>query len=251
LLFFVPMVLVACSSSKKINPNLVYFQNGLDNMGSVQLKEVLIQPNDLLSIQIFSKTLNQEQALVFNIPNTSSGGAPSGYLVSTTGEIDVPVLGSVKAAGLTKLDLQTLLTEKLVPYVKNPSVLVRFSQFKINVLGEVRSPGTKTFTTERVSLMDALSAAGDLTDDGKREDLLVIREQNGKKTSYHVDLRSGSLFQSPVYQLQQNDIVYVSPAKRKLSTLSIDPEKQRKTGLLISIVSLLVTVATLVTTSLR
>jgi polysaccharide export outer membrane protein len=167
------------------------------------------------------------------------------------GFIDMPVIGSVKAAGLTKAQLQTTLETKLTDNVRNPSVLVRLLQFNVNVLGEVRAPGTQKFNVDRVTIIDALSAAGDLTDFGKREDIMVIREQDGKKVYHTVDLRSKTLFQSPVYFLQPNDIVYVGPNKNKLKNIDVDPDAQRKTGLVLTVVSLVVSIASLIIFSFR
>ena len=247
--------LIACTSSKKLNNNYLYFQNGLDSL-SKQMKEPVIQPNDLLSIQVFSKSLNQEQAVIFNIPNSSantgaSSSSTQGYQVSLTGTIEIPIIGSVNASGLTKDQLQIVLTQKLSPYIKDPSVLVRFLQFNINVLGEVKAPGIQSFKTDRVTIIDAISAAGDLTDYGKRENIMVIREEAGTRKFYTLDLRNGSLFNSPGYQLQQNDIVYVSANDNKLKTLNVNPEAQRKTGLVITGISVLATVVTLIVTLTR
>lgn len=224
-------VLAACGGSRKVSKNFTYFQTGRDSLGTVAYKEPLIQTNDLLAIQVYSSTLSQEQASLFNLPNAE------GYLVDVNGNIVIPVVGKVMAAGLTRAGLAQKIEEVLTPYIKGPSVIVRYRQFKINVLGEVKSPGTKTFTTERVTLIDALGAAGDLTDFGKREDVLVFREEKGERKMYQVDLRSASLFQSDVYQLQQNDIVYVNANKNKLGQLDLNPRTQRDLTLGLSILS--------------
>ncbi len=227
-------------------------------MGIVQFKDPLIQANDLLSIQVYSKSLNQEQAMLFNLPNTATGGsssggaggggggasaggnaAASGYLVDMSGDVEVALIGKVKAAGLTRTQLNDVLIQKIAPYVKDPGIIVRFLQFRVNVLGEVKQPGTKNFQTDRVTVVDALGAAGDLTDAGKREDITVIREENGKIKYYTIDLRSGTFFQSPVFQLQQNDLVYVGANTNKLKVLNTNPDVQRDIGLGLSIASFL------------
>lgn len=235
----------SCSSSKA-NKDLLYFQNGKESTGEVQLKEPLIQPNDLLNIQVFSKTLNQEQASLFNIPN-GSGTNADGYQVSTRGTIDVPLVGSVRAMGLTREQLESVLVEKLTPYVKDPSVIVRFLQFKVNVLGEVNSPGTKNFQTDAVTIIDAIGAAGDLTDDANRKDILIIRNEGSKRVYHSVDLRDRNLFESPVYQLQQNDIVYVAANKNKLKELNANPAAQKNLQIGLTIVSLAATIISVVT----
>src|ERR1700738_1193796 len=192
-----------CSSSKKINSDFLYFQRSLDSIETIQFIEPVIKNNDLLGIQIFSKSLNQDQVAIFNIPtsggNMGTQGAnidirgantsSQGYLVGMNGNIDLPVIGDVKAAGLTKERLQWNLKQKLSSYVKDPSVFVHFLEFKINVLGEVKLPGTHNFTKDRVTIIDAISAAGDLTDYGKRNDVIVIREESKERKYYRVDLR--------------------------------------------------------------
>ena len=239
----------ACTSQKNVAKDFVYFQNGMDTVLGQQ-KETIIQPNDLLSIQVFSKTINQEQAAIFNIPSTA-GTTAQGYQVNADGNIEMPVIGGIQAAGLTKDQLQKSLVEKLTNYVKNPTVVVRFLQFSINVLGEVRAPGTQKFSVDKVSIIDAISAAGDLTDYGRRENVTIIRQQDGKKLYYTIDLRSKSLFESPVYILQPNDIVYVSPNNVKLKNLNIDPEAQRRTGLFFAIASVAISIASLLITTSR
>jgi len=247
-------IITSCNSSKKINKDFLYFNTGSDTIPIAQ-KEMVIHPFDVLSVQVFSKTLNQEQAAIFNILNTSANTSPAnqvnvaaGYQVTMAGDIDMPVIGGIKAAGLTKEQLQTLLVQKLSDYVKNPTVIVRFLQFNVNVLGEVRSPGTQRFPVDRVTIIDAISMAGDLTDNGKREDVTVIREENGKKIYRKIDLRRKDIFESPVYILQPNDIVYVGANKNKLKVLKADPEVQRKTGLLISGISIATTITALIIT---
>lgn len=241
--------ITACNSSKRINNNYLYFRTGADTVAVAQ-KEIVINPHDMLSIQVFSKTINQEQATIFNIPNTGNG-VVQGYQVSSIGTIEMPVIGTVKAAGLTERSLQTLLAQKLTDYVKNVSVVVRFLQFNVNVLGEVKVPGMQRFLTDRVTVLDAIGSAGDLTDYGRRDDVTVIREEQGNRIYHTIDLRSKTIFESPVYVLQPNDVVYVSPNKYKLKNLSVDPEIQRRTGLIFSLVSVVLSVASLVVFSLR
>ncbi|WP_026260118.1 polysaccharide biosynthesis/export family protein [Segetibacter koreensis] len=241
--------LTACNSSRKISKDYLYFKSGADTV-DIQQKETVIQPNDLLSIQVFSRTINQEQAAIFNIPNTNNVAA-TGYQVDLHGNIEMPIIGSIKAVGLTKDQLQTLLAKKLSDYVKNPSVLVRFFQFNVNVLGEVRTPGTQKFLVDRVTIIDAIGSAGDLTDYGKREDVTVIREENGKKIFQRVDLRRKDIFESPVYLLQPNDIVYVGANNKKLKALNVDVDTQRTTGLIFSIVSIAATLTSLIVTFSR
>jgi polysaccharide export outer membrane protein len=237
--------LASCTTEKNIN-QYMYFQNAKDSLATA-LKEPIIQPNDLLSIQVLSKSINQEQTALFNLFNVgvssanTTGGErqlPIGYQVSATGNIEVPLIGEVKAAGLTKRQLQNTLTQKLASYVRDPMVNVRFLQYNVNVLGEVKQPGIKSFPTDRVTIIDALSAAGDATDFARRDNVMVIREENGQRKHYVVNLsNSRALFASPAYQLQPNDVVYVSPSKNKLRNITYNPDAQRRVSLILSLVS--------------
>ncbi len=241
---FFGALLTSCTTSKKNVSNFIYFKEGAET-ASASITEPLIKPNDLLNIQVYSRTLNQEQAAIFNIPATAAGAA-QGYIVNSAGEIEMPVIGLIKAAGITKDQLQTLLVQKLSNNVKNPSVFVSFLQFNINVLGEVRAPGTQKFTVDKVTIIDALSAAGDLTDLGRRENIMVTREESGKRKYYTVDISNKAIFESPVYLMQPNDIIYVSPNESKMRTLNANSEGQRKTSLFLTIFSTLITLTTLV-----
>jgi polysaccharide export outer membrane protein len=242
----------ACTGQKNISRDFSYFQKGLDSLGSVNFKEPTIQPNDLLDIFVFSKSINQEQATLFNLPNTSIGSGHSrnsaGYLVNANGTIELPFVGSLQAAGLTRAQLSSTLATKLTPYVKEPTVLVRYMQFRVNVMGEVKNPGNYNFPTDRVTLLDALSMAGDLTDFGKRTNIMVIREEAGARKYYPVNLNSGSVFQSPAFQLQQNDIIYVQANTRKMNDLDENPKAQRNTQLGFAIASFAVLLANLIIT---
>ena len=238
LVFVIAALCTSCESQKKINETreqFLYFQKNTGTITTAKLKERIIQPSDLISVQVLSNSLNQEQTLIFNLstnsnnavnnsnnpnlnPSTNSVAVPV-YLVNTEGNIEMPIIGSVQAIGLTKVQLQDSLVEKISNYVKNPIVLIKFADFKVNVLGEVKLPGAINFVRDKVTIIDAISAAGDLTEYGKREDITVLREENGNKKQYIIDLRDGKLFQSPVYQLQPNDIVYVGANTRKMRSL--------------------------------
>ena len=248
-LLFSVIIITSCSSSKNINSDYYYFRDNKDTVVE-QAKEILIQPNDVLSITVYSRSLNQDQTTIFNLP-ASTNTLMQGYQVNRSGNIDMPIIGAIKAIGLTKQELQDTLVKKLTDYVKNPSVIVKFLQFNVNVLGEVHVPGTHKFNVDKVTIIDALSAAGDLTDYGKRDSIIVIREEEGKKITYSIDLRKKSIFNSPVYNLQPNDIVYVSPNKNKLKNLSINPDVQRRTSLIATAVSVAASLTTLIITVLR
>lgn len=241
-------IVTGCGSSKKINTDFLYFQKSMDSLAAVQRVPVPIKVNDQLGITITSRSMNQEQVAIFNLPGNMVNGVNQGYQVNNNGNIDIPLVGDVKAAGLTREQLQANLREKLSSYIKDPAVIVRFSDFKINILGEVKMPGTHNFDKERVTIIDAISAAGDLTDFGKRNNIAVIREEGTARKYYNIDLRSGTLFQSPVYLLQPNDIVYVNATDRKLRMLNTNPDGQKGWQLFFGITSVVTTVATLIIT---
>ena len=244
--------------------------DGPDSVTSNQY-EKLIHPADMLSIHVYSKTPNQEQAAIFNIfsysmPSAresvagitgaagiagstgSSGGSMPGYRVNEAGNIEMPVIGTINTSGLTIYQLQDYINQKVANYVKSPAVIVHYQQFDINVLGEVKYPGIKKFTTDRVTILDAISASGDLSDFGKREDITVIRSDGGKQTFYKADIRNRNIFKSPVYLLQPNDIVYVNPNKYKLEQLSISPKAQKNTALAFALIGISLSIATLLVT---
>lgn len=246
------VLLGSCTSSKKV----VYLQDvdPLKQQTIEQKYEVLVHKDDLLSIMVNSK--DPELALPFNMPLVTyqlgtAGTAYSGqqriigYLVDTNGEIDFPILGKLKVEGLTRQQLTELVKTKLITedLIKDPVVTVQFLNFKVSVMGEVARPGTFNITGDRITLLEALSMAGDLTIYGKRDRVAVIREANGKRTVLFHDLRSADLFKSPCYYLQQNDIVYVEPNKAKAAQSNINQNNSMSVWL--SAVSILASVATM------
>jgi polysaccharide biosynthesis/export protein len=228
------MMTTSCVNSKKI----VYFNNlqdtTLHNAGANI--ESLIQKNDLLNITVSS--LNPEASLVFNMSNQVSSISPLstgttgvggggvqqivGYLVSEEGEIKFPILGSIKVVGLTKKQLEiniaTSLTEKKL--LVDPIVNVRFLNFRVTVLGEVGRPTTINVANERISILEAVGLAGDLTIYGKRENVLLIREEGSSKIIKRIDLTSEKILTSPYYYLKTNDIIYVEPNTAKIASTS-------------------------------
>lgn len=234
-----------CASSKDV----VYLQDGgagaqPSEIG--QTYEVRLQKDDLLGIVVNSK--DPELALPFNLPTVAyqagkadqltSAQQLQGYLVDSEGNIDFPLLGTLHVEGLTRLELTGLLKEKLIGggYLPDPVVNVKLMNYKIAVLGEVGRPGTYTIGSDRVSLLDALSMAGDLTIYGRRSDVKIIREENGKRSVATIDLKSAGLFDSPYFYLQQNDVVYVSPNKSRAQQSSYNSNLP----LLVSSLSILV-----------
>lgn len=222
---FLAILLIGCGPQR----NLVYFSNIEDE--DLNNPEVIdnvviptIQPDDLLNIQVV--TLSAESNMLFNQGvigslgssvsdarrSQTSNNATEGYLVDKDGYINFPVLGKIQLGGLTK-DAATDTIANILDreYVKNPTVNIRFLNFKITLLGEVSQPSTVTILTEKINIMEALSLVGDLTPIGKRENVLIIREKDGHRKLIRVDLNDKNLMASPDYYLQQNDIVYVEP----------------------------------------
>ena len=169
-----------------------------------------------------------------------------GYLVDRYGDVDFPILGKIRASGLSRMQLTELIKKRLVDedLIKDPIVTVQFLNFKVSVIGEVSRPGSFTVSGDRITLLEALSMAGDLTIYGRRDRVAVIRENNGRRTILFHDLRSADIFDSPCYYLQQNDIVYVEPNKAKAGQSGIN--QNNTVGVWVSVVSLLTTVAVLI-----
>lgn len=197
------------------------------------LPQLEIQPDDLLSIRV--KALDPLASEPFNIdpvgPQMMNIQANSsirpliGYLVSRDGTIDFPILGALKVAGLTTDEVRSLVLEKLKPFLKDPVVMVRYLNFRITVLGEVNRPGTFFVANERVTVLDMLGQAGDITPYGNRTNILVVREQNSERRTARLNLQDRDIFKSPFFYLQQNDVVYVEPLQ--VRTASIRDQSQR------------------------
>lgn len=197
------------------------------------LPQLQIQPDDLLSIRV--KSLEPLAAEPFNVDPANMnmgmmGGGGNvrpliGYLVSREGTIDFPMLGTIKVVGMTTDELKELLLEELEPFLKEPVILVRFLNFRITVLGEVLQPGTFFVANERVTVLDMLGQAGDITPYGNRTNILIIREQNGQRQTATLNLQDREVFESPFFYLQQNDVIYVEPMPTR--TAAIRDQSQR------------------------
>jgi polysaccharide export outer membrane protein len=246
-LFFLSMsVLMASCVSKK---DIVYFQNDeIDQLNVSNSYKTIIKPDDVLQITITA--LDIEAVRPFNLAAvtyaTSSNSAigvaqQQTYLVDTNGEIEFPVLGKIKIGGLTRDESIDLLKSKLSPdYIKEPNVNIRISNYKISVMGDVQRPGSYNVPNERITILDALALAGDINISGQRNNILIIREEENKKVQYKVDLLSNNIFTSPVYYLQQNDVVYVEPNYARIQSASANSN----TSLVISISSVLIALLT-------
>jgi polysaccharide export outer membrane protein len=158
-----------------------------------------------------------------------------GYLVDKNGFINFPVIGKISLAGLTKEQANDKMTDLIKEHVKNPIVNLRFLNFKITVIGEVATPSSFTITTEKINVLEALGLAGDMTEFGKRENVLIIREKDGKRTTARINLNNKDVLSSPYFYLQQNDIVYVEP-DNETKVAQTDP-KNRYIGVWAAVIS--------------
>lgn len=221
IMFLCAVLLTSCFTPKKV----LYLQDLTQGMEQ-ELKEnyeAKIKKDDLLQILILAQT--PEAAKPFNLSalvqdmNTTSGNnqEQSSYLVDVNGNIDLPVLGRMQVEGMTTQEVKTVIARKLQEknLIKDPMIQVRIQNFKVLMLGEVKSPGAIEVRGERLTLLDAISQAGDLTMQGRRDRVAVIREEAGKRTVNYLDLKSKDIFDSPYFYLKQNDVVYVEPNDSK------------------------------------
>jgi len=224
----------SCTATKK-----VIYLNDLTLADSVALRtaqsafETPIQKNDQLWITVGGSNPLDLVALNSAIGVPAGGGGAMmggssnsmlGFLVEADGKIKVPYIGKVQAEGLTRIQLETTLTDLFAAYTKNPVVNVRFLNYSFSVLGEVNRPGRQNMTTERVSILDAISMAGDITNLGKGDNILIVREENGQRVIGRANLLSKDLFKSPFYYLKTNDVLYVEPVGAKFINRSGIPQ---------------------------
>ena len=245
--------LVSCNPEtyKKIN----YLQdvNGDTTMTMKVNKGIIIQPQDQLSIIVTSR--DPKMAVPFNLSvstfyigselSSSTGASQriTGYIVDNAGDIQFPSLGTVHVAGLNRWELQELIRSRLSDsgLLKDAVVTVEFLNFKVSVLGEVTAPGTYTVTGDKITILQALALARDLTIYGQRDNVQVIREQNGRRQIYKLDLTDSGIFASPAYYLQQNDVVYVTPSKVRAGQGEINENYFKSGSFWISLASISMT----------
>ncbi len=238
--------LLSCTHKQKI----IYFQGGLSTSETNKNYSPVLKSDDMISISVLG--FDEQASKPFNLPvlnlaQSNSGytqGIPSplSYLIDAEGNIEFPVIGKIKLAGLTQSAAIDVLKQQLKPYLNNPTIIIRILNFKITVLGDVRNPGTFTIPNERITLPEALGLAGDLEITGMRKNILVIRDINGKKTETRVDLTTKELFSTSVYYLQQNDVIYVEPNRAKVNSSLVNPSN---VSMIISIVSVFITMTVL------
>lgn len=249
----VALLMSSCNTSKEI----IYLQDvRLESPEEIKAAETItIEPKDMLSIVVSSS--QPDAARIFNLPimatQASNGDLMydsylNGYVVDGDGYIDFPVVGKIKASGLNRWQLQDRIMETLrdKKLLDDPVVTVDFMNFKVSILGEVTAPGTYSIKSDKVSVLEAIAMARDLTIYGKRDEVYVIREEGGQRHSYKLDLRSSDIFDSPAYYLKQNDVIYVQPNKVRAGQSTINQNTVKSVSMWVSIASLLTSIGVLV-----
>lgn len=250
----VAVLLGSCGATKN---KVSYFQDmTADNNlleGVESNYEVKITSDDLLAISVSS--IDPNAIAIFNLPATTflqpgvdeiyTTPVLQSYLVDSEGYINFPVLGKLHVAGMTRSKLADYLKTEISKYAKDPIISINIMNFKVSVLGEVTKPGTIQITNERISILDAISMAGDLTINGMRDRVTLIRDEDGKKTYHVFDLTSSDIFKSPYFYLKQNDIIYVEPNKARRSNSNYSQSAQFNISVASTIVSAVSVIASL------
>ncbi|WP_029489489.1 polysaccharide biosynthesis/export family protein [Ochrovirga pacifica] len=247
-LVIIAVFVCSCASRKDI----IYLQGNeqMDTISQENVFEMLkYKVDDRLTITVSS--INPEAAspynlfaTAFNLGSATTNGQQQmqSYLIDSNGEISFPQLGKLKVAGKSRIELEAFIEKKLKPFLPDAKVTVQLVNFRISVLGEVQKPGEFIINREKINVLQALGLAGDLTIYGKRNEIKLIREEDGNLTYYELDIRSKDIFNSPYYYLKQNDVLYVTPNKPKVNASASSPTASyiiSATGLIITVISLL------------
>ncbi len=257
-LFLLSLVIccLSCGTNKKLTQELVYFK-GLGDSSRVNIDnfEPKIEVGDVLYIGVSSS--DPKTDMLFNMTNYYQGSLQTsvtgsnntlGYLVNSNGNVILPQFGAIQAYGKTKTELAEIITARLIPITNEPIVTIRYLNYKVTVIGEVTRPGTFTIPNERINVLEAIGLAGDLTVFGKRNNVLLIREVNGKREFARLDLNRADVFRSPFYYLKQNDIIYIEMNDRKLANTDLTSARTISiiTGI-VSALSILITAISAIT----
>lgn len=232
LFFTCLVVMMAVFSSCTMTKHVTYFQNmeEVDISSTKMMPIIHIKPNDELTILVSSVTPEAAEPFNMRVSNSGMGGSNLGnamysYIVDKEGYINFPVIGKVKVMGLTRTETEEVIRERIQPYFaaeENPVVKVRYASFKVTIIGEVGGSRVVSVNNERLSIIEALAQAGDLSIYGKRPNVLLVRENaEGQKFSYRYDLNDANIFNSPYYYLEQNDIIYVEPNKARARSADV------------------------------
>lgn len=243
--YVIAVFLTSCVAKKK----MVYFgePKGAVIHETLQNYQPTIQKGDLLNINV--SAIDAEAAIPFNlyetpvVKNFVQNIRPLYHLVNAKGEINFPIIGTLKVVGSSTDELVDSLTEKLSKYIAEPVVNIRLMNFKVTVLGEVKMPGTYPVANERISVLEAIGLAGDLTIQGNRETVTLIREENGSRVRVPIDLTDKNLFSSPYFYLAQNDVLYVEPNKAKINSSVVG----KNTSIIFASISSLISIIAILT----
>ncbi|WFB63276.1 polysaccharide export protein [Sphingobacterium sp. WM] len=238
-------LLTSCASRK----DLVYFQPDSAELNtSYELNAPKLQPGDILAISVTADDVRATEPFNQISPYNSSGTLQNTnpfiptYSIDVNGNIEFPKLGNVKLGGKTRTQAMEFLKSQISKYIVNPGISMEVRNFRVTVLGEVKSPGSFPINNDRITILEAIGMAGDLTINGVRHNVMVIREQNGKKEEYRVDLTKRNALNSPVYYLSQNDVVYVEPNGARIQS----SKYTQNTSIFVSIASLIITIVAVV-----
>lgn len=244
------VILLSLFSSCASRKDLVYFQPDSTQLNtSFELNSPKLQPGDILAISVTADDLRATQPFNQISPYNSSGTLQSTnpfiptYAIDVNGDIDFPKIGKVKLGGKTRTQAMDYLKSEVSRYIINPGISMEIRNFRVTVLGEVKTPGTYSVNNDRITILEALGMAGDLTINGVRNNVMVVREQNGKKEEYRVDLTKRDVLNSPVYYLSQNDVIYVEPNGAKIQS----SKYTQNTSIFVSVASVLITVISVLT----
>lgn len=252
IVFMLVVLGISSCSTKK----MWYFRDLKDSTEMVsKIREVefidpVIQRYDILSVTVHTMN-NDEITRIFaqsgdaSVTSNQPGNATTvGYRVDKTGNIELPIIGVLKVEGLTLDQARDVIREKAEKYYISPVVKVRFANYRITVLGDVAQPGQKVFTTEKVTILDLLSQSGDMQISGKRENVLVVRQENGYRSFGRLNMNSSDVFQSPYFYLKSGDVVYVEPNRAKIRSATVDRTNDRFLSYTTTAISLFISLYT-------
>ena len=248
-ILFVLIIILSLFGSCASRKDLVYFQPDSTELNtSYELNAPKLQPGDILAISVTADDVRATEPFNQISPYNASGALQNTnpfiptYAIDVDGNIDFPRIGKVRLGGKTRTQAMEYLKSEVARYIVNPGISMEVRNFRVTVLGEVRTPGSFPINNDRITILEALGLAGDLTINGVRNNIMVIREQNGKKEEYRIDLTKRDALNSPVYYLAQNDVVYVEPNGAKIQS----SKYTQNTSIFVSIASLIITIVAVV-----
>ncbi len=243
------VIMLSLFSSCASRKDLVYFQPDSSELNtSFELNSPKLQPGDILAISVTADDVRATQPFNQLSPYNNAGTLQNTnpfiptYAIDVNGNIDFPKIGKIQLAGKTRTEAMEVLRNEVSKFIVDPGISMEITNFKVTVLGEVIKPGSYTINNDRITVLEALGLAGDLTINGVRKNVLVIREQNGKKQEFRIDLTRRDALNSPVYYLAQNDVIYVEPNGARIQS----SKYTQNTSIFVSIASLIITIVAVV-----